>query len=442
MKVVVEDLSSVKKRLHIEIPEDEIARELNTAYKTLKKKAKVKGFRPGKVPRNVLERLYKKDVQADVLSRLIQNSFVDAIKETDLNIAGDPKINPPELVEKGPYKYDATVEIKPAIGNIEFKDLKLKKTLYRVADDEMDVQLKMLQKNLAKQQRVDEAHSVRAGDFVLIDYEGFKNGKPFPETQKTENFTLKIGDGHISKDFDEKLIGMKPEDTREIVVNFPEDYFNHKLANLEITFKVKLNEIREEVLPEIDDEFAKRLGKYETLDELKRAVTNNLQQGYAKRSEQELNEQIFSALIDKTAFELPDAMVDYELEGIISDAERSFSQHNMSMEQLGLTREKLSEKYRDTAEKQVRRHLILDKIVEQENLTISDEELEDGFKEMSDTYNHPLDDIKNYYKQNKDKLDFFKHTLLEKHAIKLIIGNSNIEEVEAERVKEPEKEKS
>ena len=130
MKVDVEDLSSVKKVLHIEIPEDEIIRELDTAYQTLKKKVKIKGFRPGKAPRNVLERLYKKDVHADVISRLIQNSFVDALKETDLNIVGDPKLDPPEFDEKGPYKYDATVEIKPAIENVEFKGLALKKNIY------------------------------------------------------------------------------------------------------------------------------------------------------------------------------------------------------------------------------------------------------------------------------------------------------------------------
>jgi len=432
MQVTVEDVSSVKKILHIEVPEDKVARELDNAYKNLKKTAKIKGFRPGKAPRSVLERLYKKDVHNNVSSKLLQDSFVEAIKETDLNIVGNPKIEPPGLDEKGPYKYDATVEIKPEIEEIDFKGLTLKKSLYRVTDQEMDAQIKMLQKNLARQNPITEDRAVRENDFVLIDYEGFKDGKPFAETQKTENFTMKIGAGHILKTFDEQLIGMKPGDNREIKVDFPEDYFNNKLANLEINFQVQLNEIREEVLPEIDDEFAKRLGQYETLDDLKNAITDNLNQGYAKRVEQELNEQIYEALIAKSEFEVPDSMVDYELEGIIEEAERSFAYHNKSMEDLGLSKEILSEKYRDTAEKKVRRHLILGKIIEQEDMTLTDQELEDGFKEMAQTFNQPLEDIKNYYKQNEDKIEFFKHTLLEKQAIKLIIESSTIEEVEPE----------
>ena len=438
MQVTIEDVSSVKKILHIEIPEDKVVRELDNAYKNLKKTAKIKGFRPGKAPRSVLERLYKKDVHIDVSSKLLQDSFVEAIKETDLNIVGNPKIDPPGLDEKGPYKYDATVEIKPEIEEIDFKGLTLKKNLYRVTDQEMDAQVAMLQKNLAQQKPITEDRAAQKDDFVLVDYEGFKDGKPFAETQKTENFTMKIGTGHILKTFDEQVIGMKSGDKKEIKVNFPEDYFNDKLANLEINFQVTLHEIREEVLPEIDDEFAKRLGQYETFDVLKNAITDNLEQGYSKRVEQEINEQIFEALIAKSEFEVPDSMVDYELEGIIEEAERSFAYHNKSMEELGLSKEILSEKYRDTAEKKVKRHLILGKIVEQEDMTLTDQELEDGYKEMSQSFNQPLEDIKNYYKQNEDKIEFFKHTLLEKNAVKLIIKSSTIEEVEPELKLDPE----
>jgi trigger factor len=432
MQVTIEDVSSVKKILHIEIPEDKVAREIDNAYKNLKKTANIKGFRPGKAPRSVLERLYKKDVHNNVSSKLLQDSFVEAIKETDLNIVGNPKIDPPGLNEKGPYKYDATVEIKPEIEDIDFKGLTLKKNLYKVTDQEMNAQVTMLQKNLAQQNPIKEDRAVQKDDFVLIDYEGFKDGSPFAETQKTENFTMKVGTGQIYKTFDEQLIGMKPGDNREMKVNFPEDYFNDKLANLEINFQVTLHEIREEVLPEIDDEFAKRLGQYETLDDLKNVITDNLNQGYAKRVEQEINEQIFEALIAKSEFEVPDSMVDYELEVIIEEAERSFAYHNKSMEDLGFSREILSEKYRDTAEKKVRRHLILGKIIEQEDMTLSDQELEEGFKEMAQTFNQPIEGIKDYYKENQDKIEFLKHTLLEKKAVKLIIKNGTIEEVEPE----------
>ncbi len=432
MQVTVEDVSSVKKTLHIEISKDDVVREVDQAYNTLKKTAKIKGFRPGKVPRSVLERMFGKNIHADVSSKLIQNSFFDAVKKTNLNIVGQPQVDPPQLDPKGPYAYEATVEITPEIENIDFKGLKLKRTNYQFSDDEVDAQLKTLQQNLARHQQISEDRPAKADDIVLIDYEGFKDGKPFAETGKTENFTLKIGAEVVSKDFDNQLIGMKPGESKEFKIKFPEDFFNKSLAGNEITFQVTLNEIREEMLPDIDDELAGKVGQYETLDELKNAIKDNLKQGYAKRTEQELNEQIFAALISKTDFETPDTLVDMELEGIIEEAERSFAYRNTSMEQLGLSREGIAEKYRDTALKQVKRHLILSKLIEQENLALSDEEVENGLQEMSDNFGHALADIKTYYNENKDKLELFKHTLLEKKAIKLIIDNSKIEDVKPE----------
>jgi trigger factor len=438
MQVTVEDVSSVKKILHIEVPEKIVIRELDNAYKNLKKTAKIKGFRPGKAPRSVLERLYKKDVHGDVSSKLLQDSFVEALKETELNIVGNPKIDPPQLDATGPYKYDATVEVKPEIDDIDFKGLALKKSLYKVTDEEMEAQLKLLQQNMSQQKPVTEDRPVQENDSVRIDYEGFVGGEPFPETQKTENFTMKIGAGAISKTLDKELIGMKSGEDKEITVNFPEDHFNDKLANHEITFHVKLHEIREEILPEINDEFAKKLGQYETLDDLKNAIKENLNEGYNKRVEQELNEQIYKDLIEKTDFELPESMVDYELDNIIDEIEKTLKYYNKSMEEQGMTKEMLAEKHRETAEKKVRRHLILGKIIDQENMELSDQELDDGFAEMAQAVNQPVEAIKNYYQQNQDNLDFFKHTLLEKKAIKLIINNSNIEEVEPELEKNTE----
>jgi len=438
MQITVEDVSTVKKILHIEIPAKDVTRELDDAYKQLKKTAKIKGFRPGKAPRSVLESYFKKDVHNDVTSKLLQDSLITAIKENDLNIVGNPHIDPPELDAKGPYQYEATIEAKPELGEIDFKGLALEKKRYKVSDEEIDTQLKLLQKNLTSQEPVTEDRPVQADDFVLIDYEGFKDGQPFTETQKTENFTMKIGAGHISESFDEQLIGLRAGASKEFQITFPEDYFNDKLANLEITFKVTLHQIREQKLPEIDDEFAKEFGNYDNLDGLKAVITDNLEQGYTKRVEHELNEQIFEALIAKTEFELPPSMVEYELQGIVADAERSFAQYNKSMEDLGLTSEKLSEQYRDTAVKQVRRHLILSQIIEQENMTLADEALENGFEEMAAAVHQPVDQIRAYYQQNQDKLEFFKHTLLEKDAIKLIIEDSTIEEVEPEPAPQPD----
>ena len=437
MQVSVEDINSVKKTLHIEIPEADVARELDKAYDELRKKAKVRGFRPGKVPRSVVVRLFKKDVHADVTSKLIQSSFVDALKETDLNVVGTPQLDPPELQETGPYRYEATVEISPEIGDIDYSGLELKRTNYKVSDAEIEAQLKLLQKNLAKHEPIQESRPAREGDFVIIDFEGLHDGKPFDATARTENFTLQIGKGPVSKEFDDQLIGMQPGDTKEFTVGFPSDYKDAKLAGLEIAFQVKLHEIREEVLPPLDDGFAKKAGQYENLDDLKKVIAANLAQGYAKRVDQELHEQIFKELIAESDFEVPEALVDLELEGILNEAERSFSYRNMTFEDVGLTRQSLAEKYRDTALKQVKRHLILDRIAKQEHLSIADDELDAALNEMAANFNQPVAEIKEYYSQNKDKLEFFKHTLLEKKAINLIIDSSRIEDVEPEKAAAP-----
>ncbi len=434
MHVNVEDESSVKKTLHIEVPAEDVKHELDDAYKTLKKTAKIKGFRPGKTPRSVLERMYKKDVNADVSSKLIQTSFVEAIRETGLNVLGTPDIEPPELQSGQSYAYDAVVEIQPELADVDFKGLELEKTMYQASDEELENQLKMMQKNMASQQTVKEERPVKDGDFVLIDHEGFKDGEPFAETGFTENFTMKIGDGQIAKDLDDKLIGMVAGETRDVEVALPEDYFNDKLAGLTITFKVKLNEIREQILPEIDDELAKKMGQYETLDELKKTIHENLQQGYDKRSEQEINEQIFKTLISQQEFEVPEILIQAELDNIIAEAERSFQQYNKSFEEMGMSRDALAGEYHETAEKQVRRYLILNKIIGQEKLEVSDTDLENGYQEMADNFKHPVEEIKEFYKQNGDKLENFKHSLLEKQTIGLIIEESTVTEVKPEKL--------
>jgi len=435
MQVTVEDVSSVKKILHIEIPEKQIASELDKAYNDLKKNAKVKGFRPGKAPRAVLERQYGKDVNADVTSKLIQGTFIEAIKETDLKVIGMPLIDPPDLNPPGSYKYQATVDINPEIADINFKGLKLKKTMYQLDDAMVEVQLKLLRKNMAELKLVTEDRAAQTGDFLLMNYEGFKDGNPFFATQKTENFTMRLGDGKVVKEFDSDMVGMKPGESKEIQANFPEDHANPDLAGQEIVFQVTLNEIRQEVLPPLDDELAKRMGPFGSLEDLKNSIRENLSAGYAKRTEQELNEQIFTSLIEKSQFEVPDSLIDYELDHIISDTERAFTQQNISMQDVGLTRETMTEKYRDVAEKQARRHLILTKIVEQEKLQVTDEETDRGIREMADSYHQPFEEIKKYFTAQQERLQFFKDTLLEKKAIQLIIGSSEIEEVAA---KEPD----
>jgi len=432
MNFSVEDQSTVKKKLTIEVPREDVVREMDTAYKDLKRNAKVKGFRPGKAPRSVLERLYGKDVRADVASRLIQDAFIEVLKESEMNVVGTPQIDPPDLKPDEGYTFTATVEVNPELAPFDLDGFQLKKTLYRATDEEVDAQLQMLRNNLARMVPIEEARPLADGDYAVVDYEGLKDGKPFAETQRTENFSMKIGDGLLHPDVDAALKGLNAGDSTEVSVKFADDHFNEKLAGQELTFHVTVKEIREQQIPEIDDEMAKRLGPFDSLEALKDKINENLSAGYEKRQEQELHEQVFEALIAQQEFEVPESLVDHELGNIVEEAKQKFAYHNTNMEELGLTDEGLREKYRETALNQVRRHMILAKIIEQESLEVSDEALEAGYQEMADSFNQPVDVIKQFYAQNPDRIDVFKHALLEKQAIKLIIDKSSIEEVEPE----------
>lgn len=431
MEVTVEDISSVKKTLHIEVPQSEVAKELDSAYAHLKKNAQIKGYRPGKIPRPVLERKFQKDVHADVAQTLIQNTLIDAIKQKDLPILGTPDIDPSDLDPNQAFTYKATVDIKPELSDVDFKGLELKKTDYQSSEEEIDNQIEMLKKHLAEYRPLEEERAAVDGDYVVIDYEGFKDGQPFEETEKTENHTLKIGQGMMTEDFDKALIGMNPGESKEFAIHFPEDYHNSSLAGQDITFQVTLKEIREEVLPAADDEMAKKLGQFNSMEELREEIRKHLQEGYDKRANQELQEQIFEKLLTE-AFEVPETLVQNEIENIIQDAEQQFAKNGMSMEQLGLTREAMAEQYRELAEKQVRRHLLLAKIIEQEGLEISDEELETEYQNFSEATGQPVDAIKSYYKQSPEQLNAFKHALLEKKAIDLIINHATTETVKPE----------
>jgi trigger factor len=432
MNFSVEDQSTVKKKVTIEVPPEDVTRELDNAYKELKRNAKVKGFRPGKTPRSVLERLYGKDVRADVSSRLIQEAFIEMLKESELNVVGAPEIDPPELKAGEGYTFTATVEVNPELEPFTIDGFNLKKTLYRATDEELDAQLQMLRNNLARMVPIEEERPAAEGDYVVVDYEGLKDGRPFTETQRTENYSMKIGDGLIHPDVDKALVGKKPGDTAEVTVTFADDYFNEKLAGLEIAFHVDLKEIREQQVPEIDDEMAKRLGQFESLEDLKNKIRENLSMGYDKRQEQELNEQVFGQLLAQQEFEVPESMVENELQTIVDEAKQKFAYHNTSMEELGLDDAGLREKYRETAVNQVRRHMILAKIIRQEGLEVSDDALQAGYQEMAASFNQPVEVIQQFYAQHPDRVDVFKHAILEKEAIKLIIEKSSIEEVEPE----------
>ena len=430
MKVDIENLSAVKKTLHVEIPEAEVTRELDKAYETLKKNVKIKGFRPGKAPRSILERRFKKDMHEEVSGQLIQSSYAEALRETSLVPLGEPILDRPDLEAGQAYHYSATMEVRPPIANLEVNGLKLNKKVHSITDEEVEAQLKILQKNQAQLRSIEEERPVENGDFVLIDYEGFKDGEPFAPAGKTENFHFEVGSGRILEDFDRQLLGMRPNTSKEFSLDFPADYFNKDLAGLTITFKVTLKEIKEEILPEIDDEFAKDLGEHETLAELKDAVRTKLERTYEAQSKRELRRDIIDMLIEQADFELPEVLVLHELSTLVNDAQNALSYRGMSLEETGRTEEDLSKEYHPLAERRVREYLLLQKVIEQEGITATDEMLEHAYEKIAKAMDQPVDTIKQYHAKYTEAYEVFKERTLEEEAIQWIIKNGTIETIE------------
>ena len=327
MQVKIEDLSSIKKVLSFEIPKETISKELNKAYADLKNKVDIKGFRKGKVPRKVLENRFAADVHAEVAPRLIQEAFVEAVENNKLDIVGGPQLDPPELKPDADYAFEITVEVKPELDDIDFDGLEIKKTLYEVSEAEIESQIYMLQKTMATKQKVEEARPVKEGDFVLIDYEGFLNGEAFEHTPKVENYVTAINHEPLPKEFFEKLIGAIPVQDLDVDVVYAEDCHDENLKGKTIQYKVTLKEIQEEILPEANDDLVKDLDQYETLEDVKVAIRDNLEKGIAQRVKHEMSEQVFTQLLEKADFQLPEALIEGELEGIIAETEQAYAQN-------------------------------------------------------------------------------------------------------------------
>jgi trigger factor len=247
---------------------------------------------------------------------------------------------------------------------------------------------------------------------------------------------VEVGSGRILEDFDQQLVGTRPNETKEFPMHFPSDYFNKELADQDIVFTVTVKEIKEEILPDIDDEFAKDLGDYQTLSELREAVHKQLERRYETQSERAIRTDIIDTLIGQQDFELPEVLVKNELSALVQEARDALSYRGMSLEDTGQTEESLSKRYYPEAEKRVREYLLLQKVIDQEGLTLTDEMLEQGYDELAEAMNQTVETIKQFHNVHKEGFEVFRQKTLEKEAIKFIIENGTVETVEADTAEE------
>ncbi len=424
MNVNVEDISSIKKKVSIEISEDQVTKEVDSFYRELGRKAKIKGFRPGKVPRNILERHFKDYVKAEVVQKLVQDTYPTALSETNLHPVSNPMIDPGDMESGKPFQYSATIEVKPEIKLEEYLGLNIEGKKEEVKDEEVEERLKGLQNLHANLKTIQEARPIQNGDFVIVDYEARMDGKPLEEG-KAIDLTVEVGSGRFIPAFEEKLIGLRLEEEKEIEVSFPEDYGYKKWAGKTISFHVKIKEIKEKILPILDDEFAKDLGDYSSLEELKDKLKQEIEREKKLALERQLKDQMVDQLLQKNTFEVPESLVEEQTKTLVSDTKLRLATQGIKIDTLGISEEKLQEDYREAAMRQVRTFLILEKIAGQEGITVTDEEVEDRFREISERTHQKFDVVKRYYEKN-GLIPEVKAGIMNEKTLNLLLEKANI----------------
>ncbi len=399
MKVSVEEINPIKKKMSVEVPEEQVIKEVDSFYREVSQKAKIKGFRPGKVPRNILERHFKDYVKAEVIQKLIQESYPQALTEAKLHPVSNPLIDPGEMEGGKPFQYAATIEIKPEIKLEGYIGLKIEGKKEGVKDEEVEERLKNLQNIHAQLKTVSDPRPVQPGDFVILDYDASMDNKPLDEGKATD-FTVEVGSGRFIPDLEEKLVGLKTDEEKGIEVSFPEDYGYKKWAGKTLSFHVKIKEIKEKILPSLDDEFAKDLGDYSSLEDLRLKLREEIEKEKKVILERQLKDQMVEQLLQANSFEVPESLVEEQTRTLVSDTKMRLATQGVDFKNLGLSEEKLQGDYREMAQKQVRTFLILEKIADQEGITVTDGEAEDRVREISERIHQKFDVVKRYYEKN------------------------------------------
>ena len=434
MKTRLQDISPVKKKLEIEIEAGEVDKKINEAYRELGKGVKLPGFRPGKVPRKILERRFGNQVMDDVTRRLVSESLPKAVEETNAYPLTMPAIENEMLKVGQNFKFSAVMEVRPEFELKDYMGLEVEKEICSVNDEDVENQLEEIRKTHGQLASVETDRGAREEDFAVIEYEGFEDGKAL-EGVKESNFLIKLGGNDFHPDFEKALIGLKKGDTTPIHVSFEDDYPQSRLAGKNVKFQVKVIDIKEMNLPELDDAFAKNLGAdFRDLNELKEKIKESLTEREEKRVDRELKMRLLKKISDTVDFELPESLVESELQGAVENIRQNLIRSGSNLEKAGLNEEKLKEDLRPASEKRVKDMLVLGEIARENELSVTEAEISGGFKELALSTGQEPEALRKYYEANNLK-ESFRQQLLEEKALNYLVKGANITEIEAEKMR-------
>ncbi len=393
MAVKVEDVSPVKKKILFDISWLEVKNELDAVYKDVGKKAKVKGFRQGKIPRNILESMYKDYAEDEAITNLVNRYYLEALKENNINAVAQPDIDQKGIEVEKNFTFTATVEVEPVIEPKGYIGLELEKEEYEVGDSDVDTRLQEVREMFGTMEEIVADRGINERDFVVIDFEGTINGKPLKE-MKADNYILEVGSKTFVPGFEEQLLGLEKGETKQIRVKLPEDYHAKHLAGKEVLFSVTLKNIKEKKLPDIDEKFVQNFDKYETLDDLKKDIRKALEEENIARSNSVFKNLIIDKLLEINKFEVPKSFVNRQVSFMLADMQRRMAMRGIKRQDTSELYNKFYDLYKDEALKVVMTILLVKSIAEKESIAVSDNELEEKIKEIAAQRSQSYDTLK------------------------------------------------
>ena len=425
MSLQVEKLEHNMAKLTIEVSAEEVEKALQAAYLKERSKISLPGFRKGKVPRQMIEKMYGPEVFYDeAANRMISEAYAKAYDESELEIASQPTIDIVQLEKGKTFIFTAEVAVKPEVKLGEYKGLKVDKYSTRVTQKEVDEEIEKVREQHARIVEVTD-RAVADKDDVTLDFEGFVDGVAF-EGGKGENYPLTIGSGSFIPGFEEQLIGAEIDKEVEVKVTFPEDYHSEDLKGKEAVFKCTVHEIKAKELPELDDEFASEVSEFDTLDELKADIKAKIKEQKVNDGKRAQEDAAVDAIIESAKMDLPEAMVDTQARQMLDEFAQRMQQQGLTLDQYmqftGMTADKMMDELRPQAEKRIKTRLVLEAIAKAENIEITDEKLDEEIAKMAEAYQMEADKLKSFM-GDKEK-EQMKQDMAVQEAITFVVDNA------------------
>lgn len=406
MSVQVEKLEKNMAKLTIEVSSEEFENAIAKAYKKNKNKISMPGFRKGKAPRAMIEKMYGKGIfYEDAANSIIPDAYADAAKESELEIVAQPEIDVTQIESGKPFIFTATVALKPEVTLGEYKGIEVEKKEVEVTDEEVEAEINKVRESNARMLDIDD-RATQDGYTVLIDFDGYVDGKQF-EGGKADDYSLVLGSHSFIDNFEEQLVGKNIGDDVEVNVTFPENYQAEELQGKPAVFKVKIKEIKVKELPELDDDFAQDVSNFDTIAEYKEDLKKKLTENKEEALKREREEAVIGKIIENAQMDIPEQMVDAQTRQMTQEFAQRLSSQGLSIDQYmqftGLTPQKMLEELKPQALKRIQSRLVLEAVVAAENIETTEEELDKEIENMASMYQMEVDKLKEVIGEEEKK---------------------------------------